>query len=240
MTITSVQPSNSSSVYASLGLTSSTPTVASGSGSTSSASAATSAAGTAVNEQDFLQLMTTQLQDQDPLNPVSNSDFFSQIAAFSEVSGIDQLNSSFSSLASQLSSSQTLQAASLIGQTVLVPGSSAQLGSSGLFGAVQVPASGDVSVNIYNSSGTLVNTLDLGVQSAGTVPFTWNGASSSGAAQATGTYTISAQVGSGSSAQAATTDVAAQVLSVSPTSSGIMLNLAGLGPVPLSQVQQII
>ena len=239
MTITSVQPSNSSSVYASLGLTSSTPSVASGSGSTSSASAATSAAATAVNEQDFLQLMTTQLQDQDPTSPVSDSDFFSQIAQFSEVSGIDQLNSSFTSLASQMSSSQTLQAASLIGQSVLVPGTTGQLGSSGLSGAVQVPASGDVSVGIYNSSGTLVNTLNLGVQSAGTVPFTWNGQDSSGNSLAAGSYTISAQVGSGNTAQSATTDVMAQVLSVTPGASGVTLDLAGIGEVPFTSVQQI-
>jgi len=236
MTTTPVSATNGGSLFSGLGLTGSTPT----SSGSSSSSAATSAASTAVSEQDFLQLMTTQLQDQDPTSPVSDSDFFSQIAQFSEVSGINQLNSSFTSMASQLSSSQTLQAASLIGQSVLVPGTTGQLTSSGLYGAVQVPASGDVTVNIYNPSGTLVNTLDLGVQSAGTVPFTWNGTNSSGSSLATGAYTLSAQVGSGSSAQTAATDVAAQVLSVSPTSSGIMLNLAGLGPVALSQVQQII
>jgi flagellar basal-body rod modification protein FlgD len=229
---------SSNSIYSSLGLTGSTPTAGS-SAAASAASAATSAASTAVNEQEFLQLMTTQLQDQDPTNPVSSTDFFSQIAQFSEVSGIDQLNSSFSSLSSTLASSQTLQAASLIGQSVMVTGSTGELTSSGLSGAVQVPASGDVKVNIYNSSGTLVNTLDLGVQSAGTVPFTWNGNNSGGSSQATGAYTISAQVGSGSSAQSAPTEVVAQVLSVSPTSSGMMLNLQGLGQVALSQVQQI-
>jgi flagellar basal-body rod modification protein FlgD len=234
MTTPSVQ-SNNSSLFANLGLTSSTPA----SSGNSSAGAASTAANLAVNEQDFLQLMTTQLQDQDPLNPVSNSDFFSQIAQFSEVSGIDQLNGAFSSLSSQLTSGQSLQAAGLIGQNVLVSGSSGQLTSNGLSGAVQVPASGDVTVGIYNSSGSLVNTLDLGVQSAGTVPFTWNGQDANGNAQSAGTYIIQAQVGSGSSAQTANTEVAAQVLSVTPSSSGIMLNLQGLGQVALSQVQQI-
>jgi flagellar basal-body rod modification protein FlgD len=226
---------NSSSIYNGLGLTSSAST-----SSSSTASAATAAASTAVNEQDFLQLLTTQLQDQDPTNPVSDTDFFSQIAAFSEVSGIDQLNSSFSTLASTLQSSQTLQAAGLVGQTVLVSSSTGQLTSSGLSGTVTAPVSGDVQVGIYNSSGTLVNTLDLGVQSAGTVPFTWNGQDSSGNAQPAGTYTIKATVGSGSSAQTASTDVAVQVLSVVPNgSNGIELDLEGVGEVPLSSVQQI-
>ena len=234
MTTSAVNSNSSSNLFSSLGLTSSGTTASSAS---AAASAATSAASSALNVQDFLQLMTTQLQDQDPLNPVSNTDFFSQIAQFSTVSGIDQLDSSFSTLATQLTSSQMLQASSLIGQSVLVPGTSTQLTSNGLNGAVQVPASGDVTVQVRDSTGALVGTLDLGVQSAGNVPFSWDG---NGNALPQGTYTISAQVGSGSSAQSATTDVAAQVLSVSQSSSGgLTLDLQGLGEVPFSQVQQL-
>ena len=237
MTTPAVNGSSNSSLYSSLGLTSSTPPASSG----SAAGAATSAAATAINEQDFLHLMTTQLQDQDPLNPVSNADFFSQIAQFSTVSGINQLNSSFSALSSQLSSSQSLQAANLIGHGVLVPGSTVQMSGSGMAGAVQVPASGDVTVTITDSSGAKVGTLDLGVQSAGTVPFSWNGKDASGNELPSGTYTISAQVGSGGNTQAATTDVAAIVNSVSMSSSGALtLNLQGLGAVPFSSVVQII
>ncbi|MDR3415006.1 MAG: FlgD immunoglobulin-like domain containing protein [Nevskia sp.] len=237
--MTATSATNPSSIYASLGLTSSTPT-SGASAASSAASAATAAASNVVNEQDFLKLMTSQLQDQDPLNPVSNAEFFSQIAQFSTVSGIDQLNSSFSSLSSALATSQTLQAANLVGQSVLVPGSQGQLTSSGMYGAVQVPASGDVTVQIHNSAGALVNTLDLGTQSAGTVPFGWDGKDANGNALPTGAYTISAQVGSGSSAQAAITDVAAQVQSVSVNSGTLTLNLQGLGQVPFSQVQQIL
>lgn len=228
--------SNGSSVYSSLGLTSSTPVNGS---STNSAAAA--AAGTALNEQDFLQLMTAQVKAQDPLNPITNNEFFSQIAQFSTVSGINQLNSAFSTLSSQLSSSQSLQAANLIGHDVMVPGNQAQLTSNGMYGAVNVPASGDVTVQIKDSGGALVGTLDLGTQSAGNVPFSWNGKDSSGKALPAGTYTISAQVGSGSGAQAANTDVLAQVLSVSMNAGGaLMLNLQGLGQIPFSQVQQIL
>jgi flagellar basal-body rod modification protein FlgD len=223
-------PVGSSNAYSNLGLT----------GGGNAAAAATSAAGTQLNEQDFLQLMTAQLQDQDPLNPISNSEFFSQIAQFSTVSGIAQLNGSFSTLSSQLSSAQSLQAANLVGHGVLVPGSQAQLGTSGLFGAVEVPASGPVVVQIHDTSGALVGTLDLGTQSAGTVPFTWDGTDGSGNTLPAGTYTISAQVGSGASAQAADTDVAAIVDSVSLNNGNLVLNLQGLGPVPFSSVRQII
>jgi len=228
--------SNDSNVYSSLGLTSSSPVNAA-----SANSAAAAAASTALSQQDFLQLMTAQIKAQNPLNPISNNEFFSQIAQFSTVSGINQLNSAFGALSSQLSSSQSLQAANLVGHNVLVKGNQAQLGSAGMYGAVDVPASGDVTVQIKDATGVLVGTLDLGTQSAGNVPFSWNGKDSSGNTLPAGTYTISAQVGSGASAQAATTEVMAQVLSVSVNAGGALtVNLQGLGAVPFSQVQQIL
>ncbi len=229
-----------SSVYSNQGLTGT-----SGSSSSSNASAASdasAAASTAINEQDFLQLMTTQLQDQNPLQPVSNAEFFSQIAQFSTVSGINQLNSNFTTLASQLSSSQSLQAASLVGQYVLVPGSQAPLDpTTGITGAVDVPSSGDVKVNVKDSSGALVATLDLGTQSAGSLPFSWNGQDAGGDSLPAGTYTISATVSSATGSTAAPTEVASQVTSVTLNGSGgLMLNLKGVGQVPFSQVTQII
>jgi flagellar basal-body rod modification protein FlgD len=193
-----------------------------------------------LNEQDFLQLMTAQIKSQDPLNPLQNSEFFSQIAQLSTVSGIDALNSNFSTLSSQLTSNQSLQAASLVGHYVMVAGSQAQLTSAGLAGAVDVPSSGDVKVNIRDASGQLVKTIDLGTQSAGTTTFGWDGTDASGNAMATGTYTIDASVTSGNSSVAAATEVAAQVESVTLGSSGLMLNLAGLGSTAFSNVTQIL
>jgi flagellar basal-body rod modification protein FlgD len=232
--MTAIAGTDSSNVYASLGLTSSTPTNTNGSDS------ALSATNAMLNEQDFLKLMTVQLKDQNPLQPISNSEFYSQIAQFSTVAGIDKLNQTFTSLSSQLTSSQSLQAASLIGHGVLVQGSNAQLTSSGLFGAVEVPSSGDVKVQIKDASGAVVSTLDLGTQASGTLPFSWNGTDASGNVLPTGAYSISATVSSGSGELAATTDVAAEVQSVSIGSSGLVLNLQGLGPTPFSQVKQII
>jgi len=83
---------------------------------------ATTAGTQTLGMSDFLQLMTAQLQNQDPMNPLSNSDFMSQVAQFSTVQGITQLNSSFSSLSGQLSSSQSLQAASLVGHYAYLTG----------------------------------------------------------------------------------------------------------------------
>ncbi len=194
-----------------------------------------------LNEQDFLQLMTTQIKTQDPLNPLQNSEFFSQIAQMSTVSGITQLNSSFSSLSSQLTSSQSLQAASLVGHYVMVPGSQAPLTSSGLVGAVEVPSSGDVTVHIRDASGAVVQILDLGMQSGGSkAQFGWDGKDAGGKAMQTGIYSVDATVSSGGNSTAATTDVAAQVDSVTLGSSGLTLNLNGIGSTAFSNVLQII
>jgi flagellar basal-body rod modification protein FlgD len=208
--------------------------------SSSSASDSVANPALALNEQDFLELMTTQIQTQDPLNPLQNSEFFSQIAELSTVSGIDQLNSAFSSLSSQLTSSQSLQAASLVGHYVLVPGSDAPLTSSGLAGAVEVPSSGDVTVRVHDSSGAVVRTIDLGTQSSGTVQFGWDGTDASGNAMPTGTYSIDATVNAGGKSVAASTDVAAQVQSVTLGSNGLTLNLDGIGSTAFSNVIQII
>lgn len=222
---------SSSNIYQSLGL----------GNSNSSASSSSADANLAISEQQFLKLMTTQLQTQDPLHPVTNAEFFSQLAQFSTVSGINQLNSTVSSLTQQMTTNQYLQGASLVGHGVLMKGSSSQLTSAGLIGGVEVPSSGDVTVQIKNAGGTVVATLDLGTQPAGTVPFSWNGKDANGTAQPTGSYTLSATVSTGSGTVAAQTDVGALVDSVSVDSTnGLMLNLDGIGPTAFSKVIQII
>jgi flagellar basal-body rod modification protein FlgD len=235
MTTVSNSSGTSGNVLASLGLSGANGTSASNAASVAAAASATPQ----LNEQDFLQLMTTQLQDQDPLHPISNSEFFSQIAQFSTVSGINTLNSSFSTLSSQLTAAQSTQAASLVGHTVLVPSSTAQLGSSGVTGAVQASSSGDVVLQVRNASGALVRTLDLGQQASGQIPFVWDGKDGSGNALAAGKYAITAQVVNGSSSQAAATDINSQVQSVSLGASGLTLNLLGGTSVPYSSVLQI-
>ena len=128
-----------------------------------------------LGQDDFLKLMTTQIQNQDPLKPMENTEFFSQIAQFSTVSGIEKLQGSFSDLATQLTSSQALDASSLIGRNVLVPSSVGVLDADGLAGAIDVPGSGTAQIQIRDGNGVLVRTLDLGSQPAGQLAFEWNG-----------------------------------------------------------------
>jgi flagellar basal-body rod modification protein FlgD len=214
-----------------------------GSSSTSSTSSS-SAGGVTLGGTDFLTLMLAQLQNQDPTSPVDSNEFLSQLASLSEVQGINQLNTSFTSLSNSLMSNQALQASSLLGHQALVASSTASLATAGgtVSGAVSVPqTSSSVVLNITNSAGVLVNSINLGAQSAGLADFSWNGQTSSGSAAPAGTYSLSAQVNGVSGGTAVTTLVSGTVDSVTMGSgaTGLTLNIAGLGSVPFSSVQQI-
>jgi flagellar basal-body rod modification protein FlgD len=216
----------------------------SGSGSSSSSASSTAANGVTLGGTDFLTLMLAQLQNQDPTSPVDSNQFLSQLASLSEVQGITQLNTSFSSLSNSLVSSQALQASSLLGHQALVASSTGTLTSAGgtLSGAVSVPQTrSQVTLNITNSTGVLVRSLNLGAQPAGMANFSWNGQTSNGSQAPAGTYTLNAQVAGVSGGTAVTTLVNGTVDSVTmgSGSTGLTLNIAGLGSVPFSSVQQI-
>ncbi|MFL9904823.1 flagellar hook assembly protein FlgD [Paraburkholderia sp. RL17-337-BIB-A] len=196
-----------------------------GTNSASSASSSTSSTGStsAANLQTtFLQLLVAQLQNQDPTNPMDSSQMTSQLAQINTVSGISQLNTTLSSLATQMSAGQQSQAAMLIGSTVLAPGSSVSVasGKAGAFGVQLANSVSDLQVVVKNSAGQIVSTLDLGKQSAGTIPVGWTPTDASGNALPDGTYTISA-VGTINGQQAtATTLTGATVQSVVMQSDG--------------------
>jgi len=188
--------------------------------------------------------MLAQLKNQDPTSPVDSNAFLSQLASLSEVQGITQLNSQFTSLSNSLVSGQALQASALLGHQALVQSSTATLATAGatVGGAVSVPqTSAQVVLNISNSAGVLVDSINLGAQSAGMANFSWNGQTSQGAAAPAGTYTLSAQVAGVSGSSAVTTLVSGTVNSVTmgSGSTGLTLNISGLGSVPFSSVQQI-
>lgn len=198
---------------------------------------ATGVAGASIGGTDFLTLMLAQLKNQDPTSPVDSNTFLTQLAQLSQVQGINQLNTSFS----QFSGSQ---AASLLGHTAMVPSATATLATAGqaITGAVGVPQnSPQVTVNISNAAGVVVKSYSLGPQSTGLAPFSWDGTTSSGAQAPAGTYTLSAGVQGVASGTAVNTYVNGTVESVTmgAGATGLTLNVAGLGSVPYSSVQQI-
>jgi len=210
---------------------------------TSSASSSTSGTSASDLQSTFLQLLVAQLQNQDPTDPMDSSQMTSQLAQINTVSGIQQLNTSLSSLSTQLSAGQNAQAALLIGSSVLAPGSSAVVssGSAPQLGVTLPAAVSDVTLTITNSAGKVVNTLDLGAQAAGTVPVTWNGKDSAGNTVADGTYTITASATTNGQSATATALVAAKVQGVVQQADGTAsLSLDNGKTVALSSVGAIL
>lgn len=225
-------------------ISSTSPSTYSASGLSLTGSAVTAApTGTTMTQSDFLQLLTTQLQDQDPTQPMDNSQMASELAQFAQLSTSQDIDTNLQTLSGNVSSgmqtSQVLSSASLVGRQVLVPGSSLAYSGSAVNGGVNVTTPGDVVLTIQDSNGNTVNTMDLGMQQAGLAQFSWNGTDSNGNAVANGTYTISAN--NGGSSPALSTYVAGAVTGVGygGSDTGTYLQVAGIGGVPLSQVAQI-
>ena len=203
--------------------------------SNSSSSSSSSSSTGAMSQSDFLKLMVAQLQAQDPTNPVDNQEFASQMAQFSTLSATQDLNTTVTSLASQLTAAsqtnQVLSSANLVGRDVMVPATTtAYDGSTATKGAVNVATAGAVVINITDASGNAVRTINLGTQSEGLSQFTWDGKDDSGKAVAAGTYTLAA-TDAGTSAN---TFISGTVTGVGygGSSVGTYLQVAGVGGVP--------
>ncbi|HQU15106.1 MAG: hypothetical protein B7Z66_05240 [Chromatiales bacterium 21-64-14] len=196
-----------------------------------------------LGQSAFLTLMTTQLQNQDPLQPMDNSQFLSQMAQFGTVSGIQGLQTSLTQLSNTLSSSQALQASSLVGRTALVPQNTGLLSTGGVLqGAVTMPAGATGgTVKIYDMSGQLVRSMSLDTPVGGFANFQWNGIEDNGSQAPAGQYQVQTAANIGGTSTALQTLIAAPVDSVilGSSGSGLTLNLGGIGPVALSDVQQI-
>lgn len=201
-------------------------------------------AGGDLGQEDFLTLMITQFQNQDPFEPMDNGDFLGQLAQFSTVSGIESLNSSFSGLSGSVQDNQALQAAQLVGHSVLAVSNVGNLGEQGAMnGAVELESSAsNVQIDITDANGALVQQLNLGQQPAGLANFSWDGTNAEGKRADTGNYQISARVIRGTNIESAATVVEADIESVTlgQFGEGMSLNLAGGQSMPLSQVYRII
>ncbi|SDS80008.1 flagellar basal-body rod modification protein FlgD [Pseudomonas asplenii] len=202
--------------------------------------------GQALGKDAFLQLLVTQLKNQNPLDPQDNSAFVAQLAQFSSLEGITTLNSSVNNITSAFQSSQALQASSLVGRSVIVPTSQAVVDTSKSFTgtAVITGATDSTTLKISDSTGKVVRTIDLGAQTGtSNAAFAWDGKDDSGTLLASGTYTFSATANlkGSTDSTALVTNLPATVSSVSLAQNGgeMMLNLAGLGSIALSKVQTI-
>lgn len=204
--------------------------------------AATAASSQLAATQDrFLTLLVTQLQNQDPLNPMDNSQVTSQMAQLSTVSGINQLNATVQALSASMAAAQSLQATSMIGHAVLVPGNQIAMAGGKSNAAVELSQAADsVTVTIADAKGNAVRTLRLGAQDAGIVDFQWDGKDESGTTLADGAYTYTASAVLGGTKSTPTTLTYGLVNNVSLTSGVAQLNVGNLGDVALDAVRRIL
>jgi flagellar basal-body rod modification protein FlgD len=173
---------------------------------------------------------------------MENGDFLGQIASFAQVTGLSDLQDSFSTFANSMQSNQALQGSSLVGRTVLIPSSIGNLtATDGLSGRINVadPVT-DLKVKIYDEAGVVVRTIDMG-SASGYTDFTWDGFDDNGEAMPEGVYQFKASGTVDGSNTAFATGVLAQVSSVSISSTdGLIVNLAGIGSASFSEVVEIL
>ncbi|MFK8019571.1 MAG: flagellar hook assembly protein FlgD [Pseudomonadales bacterium] len=200
-----------------------------------------------LGQDAFLQLLVTQLSNQDPLSPSDNGDFIAQLAQFSSVEGIQSLNGSVEDMATSLRSNQALQASALVGRSVQLPTDGAQLQEGGAVqGSMTLPVPTEqIQIRVYDESGQLVNEEIMrnettGVIAAGDIPLNWNGKNKDGEQAPAGNYRIEAEALVSGEPQALETHFNSNVDSVTiGASNEVTLNVAGVGPVSLSKVTEI-
>jgi len=219
---------------------------------TSSTGSSSSATGTGTTNlsDTFLKLLVAQMNNQDPLNPVDNSQITSQMAQISTVTGISNLNTTVSQLVSQLQQSQAVQSTQMSGHTVLVPGDSLTLASTSssgtsqtlaAYGGFSLPqAATSVTVTVKDSSGATVKTINLGALGAGVQDFSWDGSTDSGAQATAGSYSYSVSASASGQSVSATAYMAQQVVGVAPQSDGsVQFLLANGSQVGFASIAQI-
>lgn len=194
-----------------------------------------------LDQDDFLQLMITQLTNQDPTKPLDPTQFVTQLAQFSQVAGVQEMNTSLETLTNSLRGSTVLDGASLVGRDVLVETDRATIAAGGsVNGAVELPAqASNLIVKIRNAGGELVRQMQVDTSAGG--QFTWDGLQSNGTAAPAGTYTFDAVADVGGSPHSAAVMVADRVTSVSIDSRtyALTLNTSASGAVGLPDVRRV-
>jgi len=195
-----------------------------------------------LGQNDFLKLMTTQLMNQDPLQPMENGDFLAQMAQFSTVNGITEMNASVQSMSESFTSQRLMQAGSLINKSALVEGNFADLTSEkGLRGAFVLERATDgTQVVIRNLQGEVVHTESLGIKFSGTHEYSWDGLMDNGAQAPTGQYLVQVNALENGEMYEPTNLVYSNINAISTGASGeLVLEVAGIGNMPFSDVYRV-
>lgn len=198
------------------------------------------------SQSRFLTLLTTQLKNQDPLNPMDNAQMTSQLAQISTVDGIERLNATLSKLITGQTESQTLQAAALVGHGVLVAGSDMTLKSGAAAAGFELEKPADfVNIDIKDANGIVVRTLRQTAVDAGVNSFTWDGKNDGGGAVADGQYSFAISAKQGADDVKVTRLELGVVDSVSIDGMGTSVNIGklnskDLGKFSMAEIKQIL
>lgn len=192
---------------------------------------ATSPAGS-MTESDFLKLMTTQLSTQDPFNPVDNTQMVAQMAQFSQLAGISEMNKNLATMAQAFAPGRLTDAASWIGRSMLTQSDVATPLQDGSYSG-QITLAGDadqVHLSFVDQTGKIVHSETLGAQKAGDLSFAWNGKNENGATVANGPLRIVLDANGGGKAVGATTATWTGIAGIqSPANGGATKLVTGLG-----------
>jgi len=213
--------------------------------STSAKNAANAASSTksnqTIDQSGFLQLLTTQMQTQDPTEPVDNTQMVAQMAQFSQVAGITEMNASLKGMASDLAAARFGDASGWIGRSALVASDiSAALSGGEYAGSINLPSDAkDVTLSLVDSTGQTVFAKDLGAKSAGAVDWAWDGKDPSGNAVAGPLQVIVGAVGTDNTTLSTTNSTWTDVQSVQSPSTGTTKLMTTLGSFAPSDVLEL-
>ena len=196
-----------------------------------------------LTQADFFALLTKELSNQDPTKPVDNNEMISQMTAFSTTDGVQKLNASFDNFATSMTSSQALQASSLVGRSVLVEDNVFGMSEGEAVKGKLVSDQAASNVNIYveNVAGEVIQTVPVGNVAAGGVTLTWDGQTSDGQPAAEGAYRfrIVGLVAGEASELEAMTYRKVDSVTLAGTGGNIMLNLNGGSSMALADVVEV-
>ena len=193
-----------------------------------------------LGQEDFLKLLMTQLQNQDPMEPMDNGEFMGQMAQFSTVQGVTEMGESIDGLVSIYQGQQMSANASMIGKKALVNGNWAQLEGGKLAGAIDLTtAANDLRVDVKSETGELMASIGLGSKMAGTQEFSWDGIKQDGTTAPEGNYYLSASAVRDGQSTVPAMQVYGTVNSVQMKGGEVTLNVSGQGNVSFNSVKRI-
>jgi flagellar basal-body rod modification protein FlgD len=216
----------------------STPNTTSASAATTAktAKSGTSSADEAGSQDRFLKLLITQMQNQDPLNPMDNAQVTTQIAQINTVNGIEKLNTTVTGLTGQFAQMQALQGAALVGRDVVVPGNLLDITDGVGQGGYELSGPADnVKVEVLSPSGQVIATLPQGAQSAGMQGFDWP----AGTATNDSGLRFRVTASNGSVNSSPTTLMRDRVDAITTSGNSFSLELRNSGLVPYSSVRAL-